>query len=103
MIEHLMAGIEAGKPWIVLKGNHDRMMHWWLEDPDRRDSHLKPGYDWLYHRIGGRETLESYGVTYPEEFEPHEVLKMALTAIPESHNTFLLNIPDSVETENHYF
>lgn len=103
VIEHLMNGIAEGKPWVVLKGNHDRMMYWWLEDPDRRDEHLKPGYDWVYHRIGGRETLESYGVTYPEEFDPKEVQQMALAAIPAEHIEFLRNLPTYVETENHIF
>ena len=103
VIDHLMAGIAAGRPWIVLKGNHDRMMYWFLDDPDRRDDHLKPGYDWLYHRIGGRETLASYGVTYAEEFDPFDVQKMALTAIPPTHLDFLRNLPTYVETENYIF
>lgn len=103
VIEYLMNGVAEGKPWIVLKGNHDRMMYWFLDDPDRRDDHLKPGYDWLYHRIGGRETLESYGVTYPEEFDPKEVQKMGLAAIPESHLDFLRNLPTYVETEDYIF
>lgn len=103
VIAHLMAGIAAGKPWIVLKGNHDRMMHWFIEDPDRPDSHLKPGYSWLYHRIGGRETLESYGVTYPEEFDKHEVCEMARAAVPEEHIAFLRNLPTFIETEHYIF
>lgn len=103
VIDYLMTGIDRGAPWIVLKGNHDRMMYWWLDDPDRRDVHLKPGYDWLYHRIGGRETLESYGVTYPEEFDPYEVQKMALAAIPPEHIDFLRNLPNYIETDGYIF
>ncbi len=103
VIEHLMAGIAAGKPWIVLKGNHDRMMHWFMEDPDRPDDHLKPGYSWLYHRIGGRETLESYGVTFPEEFDKDEVHKLALPAIPPAHLEFLRNLPSYIETDKYIF
>lgn len=103
VIEHLMAGIAAGKPWIVLKGNHDRMMHWFMEDPDRTDDHLKPGYSWLYHRIGGRETLASYGVTYPDDLDKHDVHKLALPAIPTTHLDFLRNLPAYVETEKYIF
>ena len=75
VIEHLMAGVADGKPWIVLKGNHDRMMHWFMEDPDRPDNHLKPGYSWLYHRIGGRETLEYYSVPYPDDMDKNAIHK----------------------------
>ncbi|MBL4750357.1 MAG: metallophosphoesterase [Amylibacter sp.] len=103
VIEHLMAGIAAGKPWVVLKGNHDRMMHWFMEDPDRPDSHLKPGYSWLYHRIGGRETLESYGVTFAEEFDKHDVHKLALPAIPPAHLAFLRDLPSYIETDKYIF
>lgn len=102
-IQYLMDGLAAGEPWLVLKGNHDRMMYWFLEDPDRRDDHLKPGYDWLYHRIGGRETLESYGVTYPEEFDPKDVQQMGLAAIPAEHIAFLKNLPLYVETKDYIF
>ena len=103
VIEHLMAGVADGKPWIVLKGNHDRMMHWFMEDPDRPDNHLKPGYSWLYHRIGGRGTLESYGVTYPDDMDKHEIHKLALPAIPPTHLEFIRNLPTYVETDKYIF
>lgn len=104
VIQYLMDGINDDNPWIVLMGNHDRMMFWWLNDPDRRDSHLKPGYDWIYHRIGGRETLESYGVTYPEEgFDVKQVQQQALAAIPKEHIDFLQNLPLYVETDDYIF
>lgn len=103
VIEHLMAGIANGEPWVVLKGNHDRMMYWWLDDPDRLDSHLKPGYDWIYHRIGGRETLASYGVTYLDDFDVKEVHKKAVAAVPAAHIDFLRTLPTYVETEKYIF
>ncbi len=103
VIDHLMTGIASGKPWVVLKGNHDRMMQWFMEDPDRPDDHLKPGYSWLYHRIGGRETLASYGVTYAEEFDIYEVQKMALAAIPPAHLEFIRNLPTYIETDKYIF
>ena len=103
VIEHLIQGIADGKPWIVLKGNHDRMMQWFMEDPERPDDHLKPGYSWLYHRIGGRETLASYGVTYADDTDLHEIQKMALAAIPPEHIAFLRNLPTYVETDKYIF
>ncbi len=103
VIDHLMAGIADGKPWLVLKGNHDRMMQWFMEDPDRPDDHLKPGYSWLYHRIGGRETLASYGVTYGEEFNKHDVHKLALSAIPAAHLEFIRDLPSYIETDKYIF
>ncbi|MEO6300712.1 MAG: metallophosphoesterase, partial [Paracoccaceae bacterium] len=33
VIEYLREGQVAGKDWVVLKGNHDRMMVRFLDDP----------------------------------------------------------------------
>ena len=63
-----MTGMSKGKPWKVLKGNHDRLMEWFFNDPHKHDPNLKPDYSWLHHRIGGVETLASYGVKVPENY-----------------------------------
>jgi len=62
VIDYLLEGIEAGEDWVALKGNHDRMMSLYLEADPRRDSRLSAEYEWLHPRLGGWETLESYGV-----------------------------------------
>ncbi len=62
VLEYLIAGIAAGEPWVVLKGNHDRMMARYLEEVPRADPKLRADYDWLTPRVGGQTTLASYGV-----------------------------------------
>ena len=39
VIDCLMDGIEAGRPWIVLKGNHDRMFSLFFDDLGARHLH----------------------------------------------------------------
>ena len=48
-IEYLMSGMSKGKPWKVLKGNHDRLMEWFFNDPHKHDPNLKPDYLSLIH------------------------------------------------------
>ena len=62
VIECLAEGLESGRNWLCLKGNHDRMMQWYLEEPPRHDPYMMVGYHWLHERIGGTETLLSYEV-----------------------------------------
>jgi serine/threonine protein phosphatase 1 len=90
VIEHLMQGQSNGEPWIALKGNHDRMMTCYLENPSRRDPRLRPELDWFHPRIGGLTALESYGVdiTLP----PDELHRQARAAVPKEHRTYLENL-----------
>lgn len=104
-IEYLMRGIKDGKPWKVLKGNHDRLMEWFFNDPHKHDPNLKPDYSWLHHRIGGVETLASYGVKVPENYREclDEILKMAMQAVPSSHINFIKNLPLYYNTKHIFF
>jgi serine/threonine protein phosphatase 1 len=104
-IDYLMHGIAKGFPWEVIKGNHDRLMQWFLDDPHRHDPHLKPDYSWLHHRIGGIETLASYGVIVPENYHEclDDILIMAKKAIPESHVKFIQELPLFYETNDIFF
>ncbi len=62
VLNYLIEGLAAGKPWVVLKGNHDRMMAYYLQDPPKADPGLRPDYTWLTPRVGGQTTLAAYGV-----------------------------------------
>ena len=66
VISWLIDGLAAGQPWVILKGNHDRMMSWYLESPARQDHRLRNDYTWLHPRLGGLTTLASYGVDNPD-------------------------------------
>ena len=89
VIERLMRGQAEGRNWICLKGNHDRMFSMFLEEYPRNDSRLLVGYHWLHERLGGIETLQSYGVEVAESDRIYQVHKRARAAVPQAHLDFL--------------
>ena len=101
VIELLMQGQAEGQPWIVLKGNHDRMMALYLQDPSQRDYRLRAGLEWLHPHLGGLTALESYGVdiTLP----PDELHAQARAAVPLPHIDYLKNLLPFYRIEGLYF
>lgn len=89
VIEHLARGLVEGRNWICLKGNHDRMFEWFLEDELRHDPHLWMGYHWLHDRIGGVATLASYGIDVPSDIRFEDLHAKAKAAVPQGHIAFL--------------
>ncbi len=94
VIDLLSEGIAAGQPWVVLKGNHDRMFAAFMEDPARRDPGLSERYTWLAPALGGLDTLASYGVG-TEGREVAQIQADALQRVPEAHREFLAGLPTS--------
>ncbi|SFK90079.1 metallophosphoesterase family protein [Shimia haliotis] len=92
VIERLRRGVEAGRNWICLKGNHDRMFEWFMEDTPRHDPHLLVEYSWLHEKLGGVQTLESYGVTVSKQERLSALHERAKTAVPENHVAFLKSL-----------
>lgn len=78
----------------VLLGNHDSMFAAYLRPEPQRDPRLRADLDWLHPRLGGRETLASYGVD-PDLPAP-EAHAEARRAVPEAHRAFLSALPLSV-------
>ena len=93
VIEHLMAGQAAGQPWVVLKGNHDRMFAGFLSDPWARDPGLRAELSWFHPRLGGPGTLESYGLREPANRPVDQVHAEALQAVPQAHRDWLAGLP----------
>ena len=91
VIDLLMAGIAAGQPWTVLKGNHDRCFALFLDGA--RDPALRPDLSWLHPRIGGAATLAAYGVRAPADRPVAQVLADAVAAVPPAHRAFLTGLP----------
>jgi serine/threonine protein phosphatase 1 len=60
-----------------------------MEPYPRNDARLLVGYHWLHARIGGIETLRSYGVSVPEGARIYHVHAHARAAVPQSHLDFL--------------
>lgn len=103
VIDLLIAGKRAGKPWRFLKGNHDRMFEWFLEPVPRHDPHLLVGYHWLHERLGGTTTLASYGVDVGERRRLEDVHTEALHSVPNSHKRFLQDCEISIASGPLFF
>ncbi|UTS82463.1 metallophosphoesterase family protein [Phaeobacter piscinae] len=100
VIDLLIRGQAEGRDWITLLGNHDRMFAWFMEDIPRQDPHMLVGYHWLHERIGGIETLESYGVAVAERTRLEEVHAAARAAVPDRHITFLQALKTMHQTDD---
>lgn len=93
VVEFLISGLARGENWVVLKGNHDRMMALWLEETPRRDPCLRAGIEWLGERLGGFAALASWGVDVSQD--ETEMHAEARVRVPASQRAFLGALPTS--------
>lgn len=93
VVQLLIDGIAGGAPWIVLKGNHDRLFARFLADPGWQDPVLRPELDWLQPPLGGRQTLLSYGVDAAVDGSPEEIHAEAVARVPPEHLAFIEALP----------
>ena len=93
VVEFLSAGCAAGRPWVVLQGNHDYLFSLFLDDPDAVAHGRLPAHAWLEPNIGGASTLASYGVQEADARPLAEVHRAASTAVPASHRRFMAARP----------
>jgi len=93
VIEYLRSGIAAGQDWLVLKGNHDRMFTMFLNDPSDQDPGLRHDLSYLHPRIGGGQTLASYGVRNASDRPILPVHAEAVAVVPPAHRSFLQALP----------
>jgi len=95
VVEYLRSGIEEGQPWVVLKGNHDRMFAGYLSAIDWHDPGLRLELSYLNPQIGGAATLASYGVRAAADRPLAPVWAEAVAAVPAHHRRFLEGLPTS--------
>ena len=93
VLDFLIEGIASGQPWQVLKGNHDRMFTRFLRDPWEPEPGLRAELSWLHPRLGGGETLASYGIRNAADRPIAPVHAEALAAAPEAHRDFIDSRP----------
>lgn len=93
VIDFVLNGLKQGRNWTILNGNHDRMFRYFLEPSPRVDMRLRPDLYWLHERLGGRETLASYGLHFDAEARLSEIHAAARATVPKEHVTFLDNLP----------
>ncbi|MEP3300248.1 MAG: metallophosphoesterase family protein [Pseudoruegeria sp.] len=100
VIEYLMAGLDAGENWIVIKGNHDRYLTRFYRNGTVTDPRTRAGLTWLDPRLGGEATLASYGVDASEDDDLADVRSDMLKAVPETHVAFIEALPCFYETDD---
>ncbi len=93
VIDFVLDGLKQGRKWTVLTGNHDRMFRYFLEPSPRVDMRLRPDLYWLHERLGGRDTLASYGLTFDIEARLSEIHAAARATVPDEHVAFLTQLP----------
>lgn len=93
VIEFLRTGVDRGENWVILKGNHDRMLTGFLVDPFAQDRGLRTDLGYLHPKIGGATTLASYGVRSAADRPVAAVHADALLMVPPSHRAFLEALP----------
>lgn len=103
VLDTLIAGLAQGKPWHCLKGNHDRMFSWFMEDFPRHDAYLPVYLYWLHERLGGDTTLASYGVKFTETDRQTAVHALAKATVPQAHVDFLNACALSFQTDDLFF
>lgn len=96
VIQTLIHGIAAGRDWTVIRGNHDQLF---IDYIDGGDPETPGGLSWLHERMGGRETLASYGVEEVVGRDRAEIV----SHIPAEHVSFLKGLPYTHETEDLLF
>jgi len=90
VIQRIIDGQTAGKNWVTLKGNHDRMFELFMQSPPQHDPHLLLGMDWFNDRIGGIATLESYDIEIERGVSrTYQIHAQAVECVPAAHIAFL--------------
>lgn len=123
VLETLIAGRDAGKPWTFIKGNHDKMFVNYVLNGDEHDPRVSSRISWINKRLGGVTSLASYGITgEPDLFQingghetlqsyvigdrvidPKTVQQLAKDTIPAAHISFLQSLPLTHETDHLLF
>jgi len=93
VVEFLMQGQADGKRWHVLKGNHDRLFEGFVSTGFQFDPRIRSGLGWLHRRMGGVETLASYGIEGVGDPGTEADIRAARAAVPQAHLDFLGSLP----------
>lgn len=92
VVDYLMEGQARGRDWVVLKGNHDRFLPKFVDEPEWIDPGLSSGRHWVHHpQLGAAATLRSYGIAADQELAAlHED---AVRKVPRDHVDWLSALP----------
>jgi len=93
VLDLLVDGQRAGRNWVTIKGNHDRMMARFVQRCEIADNRLPITLSWLHPRLGGRETLASYGMNVTDGDRIYLVHEQACASVPPDHIDFINALP----------
>ena len=103
VIDLLIEGRDVERNWTFLMGNHDRMFEGFLREDPFFDPHLFIDLSWLHDRLGGKTTLESYGMEFHDRRRLSDVHEEARNVVPEEHIAFLKSGKITHETDDLLF
>lgn len=95
VIETLMEGQQRGEPWLALKGNHEKLLLTFLDDPYARDPGFKAEGRWIDPQYGGSAALSSFGIVDPAGRPVNEVHAEATVRVPRAVRNWLGALPNS--------
>ena len=97
VLDLLIEGQRAGRDWIMLRGNHDRMFLDYLETGNPQNPLIRAakvrasGQGWLHEMLGGLTTLAAYGVDIA--LTGQDLWHASRAAVPQFHVDFLRACP----------
>lgn len=108
VLQTLIDGQAEGRPWVCIKGNHDRLFERFLGRGEVFDPLIRSGKAWVQRRLGGLDTLASYGDVDGFDdlldlslYDNADALADQVAAlharlapqVPDAHRDFLVNLP----------
>ena len=102
VLDTLIAGQAEGRRWTCLMGNHDRMFSNVLADGTITHPSIKSGLPWSHERLGGLDTLASYGIDTGGP-DMQAMWDAAQEAVPQTHRDFLSGLPLYAERDGLLF
>jgi serine/threonine protein phosphatase 1 len=123
ILDRLIAGRDAQKPWRFLMGNHDRMFLRFVTEARTHDPRVLSGKGWLHPALGGGATLASYlpaaAFSHPEgggidtlaragldpvpDPDRDALVAAACEAVPQAHLDFIAGLPTTIAEGPHLF
>lgn len=125
VLDLLIEGKNQDRNWVFIKGNHDKFFSNFVQHGIAHDPCVKSGINWLQPRLGGLNTLASYGINPDEpaifeqregeleqmisfKVDGHEITtldlqKIAKDTVPNEHIAFIDELPYTYETDELLF
>lgn len=92
VLDWLVGAVDAGAPFVCLAGNHDHMMLGFCDPSFTMDSKTRK-FDWLADNLGGKVTLQGYGVDQRFWHNRAKIRQSAGQAVPSAHLAFIRSLP----------